>query len=120
MKAHEAARLVALRDITEDCAKRKDGRNYLLYEKDICESLGIPVPDFRQFNGGWNRGMRSEKPIYVTYFIRGKRKTRAVVCKSEEQAQEYMTALKARPDVINVRINKCGRLSNKIIIEKLK
>ena len=52
LKNKETARQVASRDITEDCKKMKDGQNYLSFEKDICESLGIPTPDFRQFNGG--------------------------------------------------------------------
>lgn len=41
------ARQVASIDITEDCRKRKEGNNYLPYEADICESLGITKPNFR-------------------------------------------------------------------------
>lgn len=49
------AKLAAFHDIAEDCKKRKEGKNYIIFEKDICESLGIPVPDFRIFNGGHNK-----------------------------------------------------------------
>ena len=48
----ETAKQVAYRDIAEDCKKRKDGQNYLPFEKDICQSLDIVKPDFRQYNGG--------------------------------------------------------------------
>lgn len=53
--AHIAARLAAFRDIAEDCKRRNEGQNYIVFEKEICESLGIPKPDFRQFNGGYNK-----------------------------------------------------------------
>lgn len=46
-KNKQTARQVASMDITEDCRKRKDGQNYLPYEADICESLGITKPNFR-------------------------------------------------------------------------
>lgn len=46
------AKQVASMDITADCKKNKEGMNYLPYEKDILESLGIKKGDFRQFNGG--------------------------------------------------------------------
>ena len=46
------AKQVAMMDITEDCRKTREGRNYIPYEKDILESLGIIKGDFRQFNGG--------------------------------------------------------------------
>lgn len=54
MKAQETAKQVALRDITEYCRQRKDGEriNYLYYENEILAYLGIPKPNFRQFNGG--------------------------------------------------------------------
>ena len=48
----ETAKAVAFRDITEDCKRRKEGMNYLPFESIILASLGIPKPDFRQFNGG--------------------------------------------------------------------
>ena len=54
MAYKETAKAVAFRDIAEDCKKRKEGQNYLFYEKDICEFLGIPIPDFRMFNGGYH------------------------------------------------------------------
>ena len=61
MNPHIDAKLTAFRDITEDC--RKDNaelklpvefarRNLIIWERDICEYAGIPVPDFRIFNGG--------------------------------------------------------------------
>lgn len=49
------AKLAAFRDITADCEIRGEGQNCLPFEKDICEFLGIPVPDFRKFNGGHNK-----------------------------------------------------------------
>ena len=52
MKTKDTAKQIAFRDITEDCRKRKDGMNYLPFEALILASLGIPKPDFRQFNGG--------------------------------------------------------------------
>ena len=54
-KNKQTARQVASMDITEDCRKRKEGQNYLPYEADICESLGIVKPNFRRFNGGHNK-----------------------------------------------------------------
>lgn len=55
MESKETAKRVAFRDIAEDCKKEKRGCNYLLYESDILEFLGIPKPDFRMFNGGHNK-----------------------------------------------------------------
>lgn len=60
------AKLTAFRDITEDLQKQRKVLgvsawsefapvNYILHEADICESLGIPTPDFRVFNGGHNK-----------------------------------------------------------------
>lgn len=57
------AKLTAFRDITEDLRKEREKKgisawdefapvNYLNHEADICESLDIPTPDFRKFNGG--------------------------------------------------------------------
>ena len=57
----ESAKAVAFRDIAEDCKKRKEGVNYLLYESLILEYLGIPKPDFRQFNGGRYDKMKGRK-----------------------------------------------------------
>lgn len=65
-KEYGDAKLAAFRDITEDLRSQRaklgvgawsefSPVNYLLHEKDICESLGIPVPDFRLFNGGHNK-----------------------------------------------------------------
>ena len=54
-KKKMTAKQVASMDITADCKKKKDGINYLPYEADILESLGISKPDFRQFNGGDHR-----------------------------------------------------------------
>lgn len=51
----ETARQVAMRDITADCKKRKDGQNYIPYEKDICAYAEVEKGDFRQFNGGHNK-----------------------------------------------------------------
>lgn len=55
MSKYKEAKRAAFRDIAEDCKKRKEGQNYVLFESDICESLNIPTPDFRMFNGGHNK-----------------------------------------------------------------
>lgn len=122
------AKLVALRDITEDCQRERvrlgidpsdpmGPRNCLYFEDAICEFAGVETkPDFRQFNGGWNRGMRQDKPapIFVTYYVRSKSgrrtKTRAYKCESEEQVQECLATLKAASDIVNIRVNRCGRI----------
>ena len=49
------ARLAAFKDIAEECRLQRHGRNYVLCERDICELLGIPAPDFRMFNGGYDK-----------------------------------------------------------------
>lgn len=65
-KNYTEAKLIAFRDITEELQTERAQMNisvwdefapvnYLIHEKDICESLGIPVPDFRVFNGGHNK-----------------------------------------------------------------
>lgn len=66
IKNHMEARLAAFRDITEDLKKERAllgisawdefaPVNYNIHERDICEFLGIPAPDFRRFNGGHNK-----------------------------------------------------------------
>lgn len=47
-KAQEA-KLAAFKDIAEE------GTNCIIFEKAICEFVGIPDPDFRKFNGGHNK-----------------------------------------------------------------
>ena len=59
MEKNKVAKLTALRDITEDCAKR-GSRNYLYCEKEVCAYAGIPVPDFRYLNGVYSRKDKSE------------------------------------------------------------
>lgn len=49
------AKLTAFKDISEECKRVGYGQNYILFEKDICEYLGIAAPDFRKFNGGHNK-----------------------------------------------------------------
>lgn len=55
MRPSTLAKLTAYRDIWEECRRLGYGHNYLPFEKDICESLGISAPDFRKFNGGHNK-----------------------------------------------------------------
>ena len=63
---HKEAKMVAFRDITEDLQRERVRLgisawdefapvNYVLHENDICTFLGIPLPDFRVFNGGRNK-----------------------------------------------------------------
>ena len=52
MNNNEKAKAVAFRDIAEECRRTGEGINYIVYESLILESLGIPKPDFRCFNGG--------------------------------------------------------------------
>jgi hypothetical protein len=109
------AKLTAFRDIAEDCKKEKRGQNYIIWEREICWMLGIPQPDFRMFNGGWNRGT-GRIHIYVTYYTRSNSKRRAVRCDSDEHTQECVAILRATPEILDIRINKCGRFKKKIKI----
>lgn len=66
IKNHKEAKLAAFRDITEDLQMERERLgisawdefapvNYTFHERDICEFLGIQVPDFMKFNGGHNK-----------------------------------------------------------------
>lgn len=72
MKPKLTAKQVAFADIAAECKKQKEGRNYVMFEKDICESLGIKGPDYRQFNGGYHPKKRKPgcmKPHSFRYYV---------------------------------------------------
>lgn len=57
--AKQAAFADIAEDLKEECKRRKmtiadefAPRNCIIREREICDSLGIPQPDFRVFNGG--------------------------------------------------------------------
>lgn len=107
------AKQVAFADIAAECKKQKEGQNYVIFENEICESLGIQKPDFRKLNGG-----RKKMPlrIYVTFHTDDGRDF-AIQCGSEDQVDECICELMARTDVKNVRTNRCGEIKNKKVIK---
>ena len=55
LKPAQLAKQIAFHDINENCKKERHGQNCVIMERAICEYVGIPVPDFRKFNGGRNK-----------------------------------------------------------------